>query len=101
MTNFTADMNRLKDTILAMASHSESAVARSMRALVERNDPLALQVEADDSVIDRFEIEVDELAIGLLSMAPLATDLRFITVAMKISQNLERVGDEEIGRAHV
>lgn len=103
MTNFTEDMNRLKDTILAMASHSESAVARSMRALVERNDPLALQVEADDSVIDRFEIEVDEIAIRLLSMAPLATDLRFITVAMKISQNLERVGDEAVAiakRAH-
>lgn len=99
MTNFTEDMNRLKDTILAMASHSESAVARAMRALVERNDPLALQVEADDSVIDRFEIEVDELAIGLLSMAPLATDLRFITVAMKISQNLERVGDEAVAMA--
>ena len=103
MTNFTEDMSRLKDTILAMASHSESAVARSMRALVERNDPLALQVKADDNVIDRSEIEVDELAIGLLSMAPLATDLRFITVAMKISQNLERVGDEAVAiakRAH-
>jgi len=103
MTNFTEDMNRLKDTILTMASHSESAVARSMRALVERNDPLALQVKADDNVIDRSEIEVDELAIGLLSMAPLATDLRFITVAMKISQNLERVGDEAVAiaeRAH-
>ena len=81
MTNFTEDMNRLKETILAMASHSESAVARAMRALVERDDALALQVETDDNNIDQFEIEVDDLAIRLLSMAPLATDLRFITVA--------------------
>lgn len=94
MTNFTEDLQRLNETILAMASHSESAVARSMRALVERDDALALQVEADDNRIDQYEIEVDDLAIRLLSMAPLATDLRFITVAMKISQNLERVGDE-------
>ena len=103
MTNFTEEMNRLKEAILAMASHSESAVARAMRALVERDDALALQVETDDNNIDQFEIEVDELAIRLLSMAPLATDLRFITVAMKISQNLERVGDEACAvarRAH-
>ena len=44
--------------------------------------------------IDRFEMEIDELAIQLLSKAPLASDLRLVTVAMKISQNLERVGDE-------
>ncbi|MBI3885596.1 MAG: phosphate signaling complex protein PhoU [Opitutae bacterium] len=103
MTNFTEDLNRLKETILAMASHSESAVARSMRSLVERDDALALQVKADDNRIDQYEIEVDDLAIRLLSMAPLATDLRFITVAMKISQNLERVGDEACAiakRAH-
>ncbi len=50
--------------------------------------------ENNDTVIDQFEVEVDELAIQLLAKAPLASDLRFVTVAMKISQNLERVGDE-------
>jgi phosphate transport system protein len=45
-------------------------------------------------VIDQLEINIDEKAISLLSKAPLATDLRFITVAMKISHDLERVGDE-------
>ncbi|MGI8965390.1 MAG: phosphate signaling complex protein PhoU, partial [Limisphaerales bacterium] len=44
--------------------------------------------------IDQFEIELDDMAIHLLSKAPLASDLRLITVALKISQNLERVGDE-------
>ena len=51
-------------------------------------------MKEDDAVIDRFEMEVDDLAIHLLSKAPLASDLRLVTVAMKISQNLERVGDE-------
>ena len=45
-------------------------------------------------VLDRFEVEVDEMAIQLLAKAPLASNLRLITVAMKVSQNLERVGDE-------
>jgi len=94
MTHYSEEMNKLKETILAMASHAESAVARAMRALVERDDALALKVQDDDNIIDQFEIEVDDLALHLLTKAPLATDLRFITVAMKISQNLERVGDE-------
>src|SRR5437868_6769296 len=94
MTHYSEEMNKLKDTILAMASHAESAVARGMRSLVDRDDALALKVEEDDNIIDQFEIEVDDLALHLLTKAPLATELRFITVAMKISQNLERVGDE-------
>ena len=103
MTHYSEEMNKLKETILAMASHSESAVARAMRALVERDDALALKVQEDDNIIDQFEIEVDDIALHLLTKAPLATELRFITVAMKISQNLERVGDEACSiarRAH-
>jgi phosphate transport system protein len=99
MTHYSEEMNKLKETILAMASHSESAVARAMRALVERDDALALKVQEDDNIIDQFEIEVDDLALHLLTKAPLATELRFITVAMKISQNLERVGDEACSMA--
>lgn len=94
MTHFNEEMTRLKETLLAMASHAESAVARGMRALVERDDVLAHAVLDDDNIIDQFEIEVDDIAIHLLAKAPLATDLRLITVAMKISQNLERIGDE-------
>lgn len=92
-------MSKLKDTLLAMASHAESSVALAMRALMERDDALAQQVIDDDNILDQFEIEVDDLAIHLLAKAPLATDLRLITVAMKISQNLERVGDEAVSIA--
>src|SRR5205814_709465 len=84
----------LKQKLLTMASHAELAVNESIRALVERDHDLATRVRDSDNVLDQFEIEVDELAIHLLAKAPLASDLRFVTVAMKISQNLERVGDE-------
>ena len=94
MTHFSEELAKLKETLLAMASHAESAVARAMRALAERDDTIAQAVIDDDAILDQFEIEIDDIAIHLLAKAPLATELRLITVAMKISQNLERVGDE-------
>jgi len=93
MTHYAEELDRLKESLLAMASHAESAVARSIRALVERDDVLARQVEQEDNALDQYEIEVDDTAIHLLAKAPLATDLRLTAVAMKISANLERVGD--------
>ncbi len=77
-----------------MGGHAEHALSDAVRSLVERKDDLARKVKENDNIIDKFELEIDEMAIHLLSKAPLATDLRFITVAMKISQNLERIGDE-------
>jgi len=96
MTHYNEELAQLKESLLAMASHAESSVSRALRALVDRNDDLARQVEADDKILDQFEIEIDDVAIHLLAKAPLATELRLITVAMKISQNLERVGDEAV-----
>jgi phosphate transport system protein len=96
MTHYTEEMNQLKESLLAMASHAESAVTRSMRALVERDDALAQSVLDDDNIIDQFEVDIDDIAIHLLAKAPVATDLRLTTVAMKISQNLERVGDSAV-----
>jgi phosphate transport system protein len=96
MTHYAEEMTRLKDNLLAMASHAESAVARAIRALIERDESLAQSVQDDDNILDQFEIEIDDTAIHILAKAPLATDLRFTTVAMKISQNLERTGDEAV-----
>ena len=96
MTHYAEEMTRLKESLLAMASHAESAVTRAMRALVERDDALARSVVEDDNIIDQFEVEIDDIAIHLLAKAPVATDLRLTTVAMKISQNLERVGDSAV-----
>jgi phosphate transport system protein len=96
MTHYAEEMNQLKESLLAMASHAESALTRAMRALVERDDQLARAVMDDDSIIDQFEVDIDDVAIHLLAKAPVATDLRLTTVAMKISQNLERVGDSAV-----
>ena len=96
MTHYYEEMSQLKESLLAMASHAESAVTRSMRALIERDDALAQSVLDDDNIIDQFEVEIDDIAIHLLAKAPVATDLRLTTVAMKISQNLERVGDSAV-----
>jgi phosphate transport system protein len=92
--HFDTELDGLKQKLLAMAGHAEIAVNRAIQALEERNHDLAIQVKENDHVIDQFEIEIDDLAIQLLAKAPLAGDLRLVTVAMKISQNLERVGDE-------
>ena len=92
--HFDTELGALKEKLLTMASHAETAVNEALRALMERDYDLALRVKEDDSILDRFEVEIDEMAIQLLAKAPLASDLRFVTVAMKISQNLERVGDE-------
>ena len=92
--HFETELDSLKEKLLTMASLADAAVNRSIQALVERDDELARTVKADDSQLDTLEMEIDEQAITLLSKAPLAIDLRLITVAMKISHDLERVGDE-------
>ncbi len=96
MTHYAEELSKLKESLLSMASYADTAVTLAIRALVERDDSLAQKVEEDDNLLDQLEIEIDDLAIHLLAKAPLATDLRLITVAMKISQNLERVGDEAV-----
>lgn len=92
--HFQNELDDLNGRLLTMASKTELAVNTAVRSLIERDDDLARQVENADNELDQLEIEIDELAILLLSKAPLAKDLRFITVAMKICTDLERVGDE-------
>lgn len=92
--HFGQELDELKKKLIVMAGNAETAVTRAMRALVVRDDDLARRVKADDAILDEFEKEIDEISINLLAKAPLASDLRLITVAMKISHDLERVGDE-------
>jgi phosphate transport system protein len=92
--HFDTELDTLKQKLLTMASRAETAVNRAVEALVTRNHDLAIQVKDEDALLDHLEVEVDDLAIHLLAKAPLASDLRLVTTAMKISQNLERVGDE-------
>jgi phosphate transport system protein len=92
--HFETGLDELRQKLLTMASHAETAVNLAVQALVQRNHDLAVKVREDDNIIDQFEVEIDEMAIQLLTKAPLATNLRLVTVAMKVSQNLERIADE-------
>ena len=93
-THHDKELSDLKDKLLTMASHAESAVSRAVQAVVNRDEKLARQVRADDNILDDFEVELDEMGVHLLAKAPLARDLRLVLMVMKMSQNLERIGDE-------
>lgn len=93
-THQDKELTELKEKLLTMASHTESAVVRAVQAVVTRDESLARQVRADDNILDDYEKQLDEMGVSLLSKAPLAGDLRLVLMVMKISQNLERIGDE-------
>jgi len=88
------EIDGLKQQLLHMAGLAEAAVNRAMQALTSRDPGLADRVKDEDDLLDQLEIAIDEAGIQLLAKAPLASDLRLITAAMKISRDLERVGDE-------
>ncbi|MEY4691430.1 MAG: hypothetical protein RIT19_1755 [Verrucomicrobiota bacterium] len=94
MTPLEPEITHLKDLLLRMAAMAESLVVRSVRALVERDDELARSVAAGDDALDQLEMELDAAAIALLTKGPLAGQLRLITVVIKVTRDLERIGDE-------
>jgi phosphate transport system protein len=94
MTIFEDELSNLKVQILKMGSLVEEAIDRSIKSLVERNSELAHQVIENDARINAFDVAVDEECIRLIALRqPTAGDLRFITTAMKITTDLERMGD--------
>lgn len=94
MSYHELELTALKEKLLTMSSIAERSVKRAIEALVGRDDDKAREVIVSDNELDVLEMEIDEMAISLLAKAPLATDLRLITMAMKFSRDLERVGDE-------
>src|SRR6185436_11643837 len=77
-----------------MGSLVESAIHHAVLALVERSEELAQQVLRNEDRINHLEVEIDELAVRLLALQqPMARDLRFLTAAIKINTDLERMGD--------
>ena len=99
--HFDQELGELKEHLLRMAGFAEQSVAQSLKALVQRDNSLAKKVDADDAMLDRLEIEIDNRCIKLLALRqPTATDLRFIAMAMKISSELERIGDQAVNIAH-
>lgn len=92
--NYEADLERLQEKILRMGGLVEDAIGRGMRALVEREPELARETIERDPLVNRLEVEIDEQCIELLALRqPAAGDLRLIITGLKISTDLERIGD--------
>ncbi len=91
---FDEELKVLKEKLLEMASRAEEQIATAVRGLKDREEGLACQVLEREEAINLLDIEIDGMGLRLLALRqPLATDLRFITSAMKISSDLERIGD--------
>ncbi|RMG85264.1 MAG: phosphate transport system regulatory protein PhoU [Candidatus Dadabacteria bacterium] len=91
---YEADLERLQQQILRMGALVEQAIGDAMGALVDRDPERARAVIARDHEINRHEVEIDERCIELLALRqPAAGDLRLIITGLKISTDLERIGD--------
>lgn len=91
---FERELRNLRDKLLAMGGRAEQQIARAVQAMVKRDDSLSQQVIADDASIDQDEIGIDEMAFLILARRqPVASDLRFVMLALKVVTDLERIGD--------
>ncbi len=98
--HFHEELEALKQTLLAMGGLVEDQIRRAMKALLERDDAIAQEVIERDRQVNTYDVEVDEQCVELLALnQPAAGDLRFITTAMKIVTDLERIGDQAVNIA--
>ena len=98
--HFHDELSQVKVRLLTMSGEAEAAVQLAIEALLERNPDKARQVIAGDNVIDAMEVEIEEKCLNLLALQqPMAKDLRLLVSAIKISNDLERVGDHAVNIA--
>lgn len=91
---FDEELKDLKEKLLEMAARAEEQIGVAVRSLKERKEDLARQVLEREDAINQLDIDIDQMAMRLLALRqPMATDLRFITSAMRIGTDLERIGD--------
>ncbi|HIJ89195.1 MAG TPA: phosphate signaling complex protein PhoU [Desulfuromonadales bacterium] len=93
-TIFDIELDDLRQSILTMGGKVELMITNSIKSLVERNTPLAERIIAMDHEVNGAEVTIDERCLELLALRqPVGRDLRFITIALKIVTDLERMGD--------
>jgi phosphate transport system protein len=98
MRRLDIETEEMNQRLLEMGALVASSVARSARSLIEKSEVLAHQVIRDEARIDQMEIQIDDLATSMIALTqPVARDMRFITVAIKINTDLERIGDLAVG----
>ena len=91
---YEAELGRVRDNLLRMTGRVEQMIADSVRALLDGDVPLARRTIDDDHKVNRLEVDTDDLCLLILAKRqPLGSDLRFITLAMKMVTDLERIGD--------
>src|SRR4030043_1661987 len=94
MTIFDDELKELRERVLKLGCMVEDAIRDSVKALVERESELAQEVIKRDHLINALDVKIDEECVRLIALRqPMARDLRFITTAMKITTDLERMGD--------
>lgn len=99
-THFQEQLEELKQNLLKMASLVEEAIRNSVQSLVKRDSALAQKTFDLEKIINTLDNETDEMCLKLLALRqPMAADLRFITSAMKIITDLERMGDQAVNIA--
>jgi len=92
--HFDEQLGQLKEKLLRMGGLTEQAIERSVRCLVERDSDLARQVLDSDDLIDQLDNDIDEMCLEMLALhQPVADELRFVTTAMKLTTDLERIAD--------
>jgi phosphate transport system protein len=98
--HFHDELSHVKVRLLTMSGEAEAALALAVEALLERDSEKAQRVISGDRVIDAMEVEIEEQSINLLALQqPMARDLRMLTSALKIANDLERVGDHAVNIA--
>ena len=98
--HFHDELSHVKVRLLTMSGEAEAALGLAVEALLERDGEKARRVIAGDRVIDSMEVEIEEQCINLLALQqPMARDLRMLTSALKIANDLERVGDHAVNIA--
>ncbi len=99
-SNFDSNLKELKELLLDMAQKAEAAVKEAMLALVNQDLEKAKQVIDADNMIDQIDHDINDKALILIAKeSPVATDLRKIIVAIKISTEVERIGDQAVNIA--
>ena len=91
---FETALEQLRSAVLEMGGLVEDQIVKAVRSLIERNDDLAQETVDRDHRVNRYDVEIDDLSLKLLALhQPAARDLRLITTALKITTDLERIGD--------
>lgn len=92
---FDKDLDKLRQNILIMGGNVEQMISDSIKALINRESDLARKVIAKDHEVNYLEVMIDEFCLEMLAMRqPVGRDLRYITLALKIVTDLERIGDK-------